>query len=150
MNSRISRYMSKATLIAATLFGVCLSAVTTNAQSAFQAKVTIPYEVRWGKAELLPGNYILTMSGDSVRPVVVVRDAKTFRTVAVEPAGIEERSTKNESALLVGTRGQHQVVHSLRIAELGEVFIYDPALANERTVEEASKTRTVPVEIAEK
>jgi hypothetical protein len=41
-------------------------------------------------------------------------------------------------------------VHSLRIAELGEVFVYDPDLAHGRVVEEARKTEDVPVVVAKK
>lgn len=152
MKSRISRYITRMALIAATLCGVFLSTVTANAQSAFQAKLTLPYEVHWGVAALPPGSYLLTFNGDNVRPVVVVRDANTFRTIALEPVGIEERSTGGKSALLIGMRGHNRVVESFRIAELGQLFMYHPAPAHSRAVEEteARKTQAVPIIVAEK
>jgi hypothetical protein len=139
-------------LIAATMFAICFSAATANAQPAFQAKVTLPYEVHWGAAALPPGNYVLTFNGEHVRPTVVIRDAKTFRTVALEPASIEERSTGGKSALLIGMRKQRRVVTSFRIVELGQVLVYRSAPANRRDVEEANarKSQSLPLVIAEK
>jgi hypothetical protein len=151
MKSRISRPRTTMTLIA-TLIAICFSTATAHAQSAYQAKLTLPYEVHWGTAVLHPGNYVLTFNGDNVRPVVVVRDAKTFRTIAVEPVGLEESSTGGKSALLISTHGQSRVVDSFRIAELGQIFEYLSTPAHRRAVEEARArtAKTVPIVVAEK
>jgi len=139
------------TLIA-TLVAICFSTATAHAQSAFQAQLTLPYEVHWGAAALPPGIYILTFNGNDARPTVVIRDAKTYRIVALEPAGIEERTTGGKSALLIEMRGHHRVVDSFRIAELGQLFVYHRASANRRAVEEAKtrKAQIVPIVVAEK
>jgi cellobiose-specific phosphotransferase system component IIA len=53
---------------------------------------------------------------------------------------------KGTSALLIGGEGNHRVVHSLRLAELGEVFIYEPALARgTEDIREAHKMQTLPI-----
>jgi hypothetical protein len=151
MKHIISRPRTTMTLFA-TLIAICFSAATAHAQSAFQAELTLPYEVHWGAAALPPGNYLLTFNGDNVRPMVVIRDAKTFRMVALEPVGIEERSAGGQSALLISMRGQSRVVDSFRIAELGQLFVYHPAPAHRRAVEEAKarKAQTVSIVVAEK
>jgi hypothetical protein len=148
MKSTIIRHITRATLLGAAVLAVCFSAVTANAQSAIQGKFTLPYEVRWGRAVLPAGNYLFTFSDDSTHPTVVVRGANTFRTVAFERVDVQESGAKGESALLIGTRGERRVVHSLRIAELGQVFVYDPALANARVVEEVRQSRAIPIVVA--
>jgi hypothetical protein len=79
--------------------------------------------------------------------MLVIRNAKSLRFAAFESVNIREDSAKGESALLIGTRGGKRIVHSLRIAELGQVFVYDRALT--RAVEEA-QTQGVPVVVAQK
>jgi hypothetical protein len=55
-----------------------------------------------------------------------------------------EMTSTGQSALLVANTGNQRVVHSLRLAELGEVFVYDSKAAREE-VREASQTETVPI-----
>jgi hypothetical protein len=148
MKSTIIRHVTTATLLGAALVVVCFSAVTANARSAVRGKFTLPYEVRWGRAVLPAGDYLFTYTEDSSHPTVVVRDANTFRTVALERVDVQESGAKGESALLIGTRGEHRVVHSLRIAELGQVLVYDPALGRARVVEEVRQARAIPIVVA--
>ena len=82
--------------------------------------------------------------------MLVVRDAKTRHAVAYEPINNAQDSTEGESALLVGVRGSQRIVHSFRVAELGQTFIFDRELANRREVEEASQTQEVPITVAKK
>jgi hypothetical protein len=147
MKTTIKRNAIQVTLLAATLLATCSFARPVNAQSVFQGNFTLPYEVRWGKAVLPPGDYQLLLTNNQT--VLVIRDAKTYRHVAFEPINIRASSTSGNSALLIGARGKQRVVHSVRIAELGEVFIYDPALARARGVEEARTTSPIPVLLAQ-
>jgi hypothetical protein len=72
-------------------------------------------------------------------------DAKSGRKIAYVLSAISEDANKGDSALLIGQRGNRRVIYSFRLAEVGEVFIYDPALTHERGVLEASNTETLPV-----
>jgi hypothetical protein len=50
------------------------------------------------------------------------------------------------SALLIAYDGDQRVVHSLRLAELNEAFIFEPALARgARDVREAHTMQTLPI-----
>ena len=149
MNSNIKKHSIKATLFAAALLATCLLARPANAQAGMQGKFTLPSETHWGQAVLPAGDYLLTFTRDSMGTMLVIRNAKSDRIVAFESVNIREDSAKGEkSALLIGTRGEQRIVHSLRIAELGQVFVYHRALA--RAVEEARQTQAVPVVVAEK
>lgn len=140
---------AKLTLFAAALLATSLFAGTANAQSAIKGKFTLQSETHWGKAVLPAGRYLLT-SDSHLSNMLVVRDAKSGRTVAFEPITNKQNSGKGESALLIGTRGSQRVVHSFRVAEFGETFVYDPALAHQSAVEEARQAQAVPVVVAKK
>jgi hypothetical protein len=148
MKSRFIRYITKATLCAAVLLATGWFAQPANAQVGFRGKFTLPYEARWGQAVLPPGDYQLTF--DSDRSMLVIRDANSLRLVAFEPVKIREDSTDGGSALLIWTRGTQRVVYSLRIAELGQAFVYERPPAHGRAAEEARQTQAVPVVVAKK
>ena len=149
MKRKITQYASKATLLAAVLLTAGLFGGTANAQSDFQGKFTLPYAAHWGQAVLQPGDYLLTFDHDSTGgTLLVIRDAKSRRVVAFEPTNIREDSGVGGSALIIGTTGEQRIVRSLRIAELGQAYVYSHASARE--IEEARHTRTVPVTVAEK
>lgn len=147
----IRQQTKKVVLMAAVSLAICGMAARANAQE-FRGKVALPYEVQWGKAVLPAGNYVLTISGAEARPVVIVRDAKTLRPLAFERVDIQESAAAGESALLTAKRGGRYVVHSLRVAELGETFVYDPSLTrgSAREDDELARARSIPVFAAEK
>lgn len=137
-------------LLAGVLLATCLSARSARAQSAFEGKFTLPFEAHWGQAMLPAGDYQLSITTTGNPTMVIIRDAKSGRHVASVAPPIRQDAT-GESALLIGTRGTQRVIHSLRVAELGVVFISDPALAHGRPVrEEARETQVVPVLQAKK
>jgi hypothetical protein len=144
MRGKFTRYAAKAAVLAAVLVTAGMFGSVANAQSDYQGKFTLPYEVQWGKASLQPGTYVLTFTNDS-RQLLVIRSAKSERPVALEPENIREDSGKGESALLIRSKGGKQIVHSLRISELGQTFVYDPALAHPHAIEEANNLRAIPV-----
>lgn len=154
MNSNIKRNSIQATLFAAALLATCLFAVSANAQSAFQGKFTLQHETRWGDAVLPAGDYVieldLTSAMGSGPSMAVIRNAASGKRVAFVSSAIVDGGASGGSALLIASRGKHRVVHSFRVTELGEVFIYDPALARGRIVEEARSTEAVPVLQAKK
>jgi hypothetical protein len=141
MKLNITRNATRLTLFAAVLLASSLFAGSANAQS-FKGKFTLTHETHWGQAVLPAGDYVLSFD-NHISNVLVVRDA-SGRGVAFEPINNRQDSKAGGSALLIGTRGSQQVVHSFRVAELGETFIYDRTLAR-RAVEEANNTATVRV-----
>ena len=149
MKLNITQNATRLTLFAAALLATTLFVGSANAQSPFKGKFSLQHETRWGQAVLPAGDYILTF--DNKEPnMLVVRDAKTRHTVAYEPANNSQDTTGGQSALLVAVRGSQQTVHSLRIAELGQVFVFDPSLARSPAVEEARQTQAIPVVVAKK
>lgn len=148
MKPNITRNATRLTLFAATLLATILFAGSANAQSPFKGKFTLQHETRWGLAVLPAGNYTLTFD-NHLSNMLVLRDAESGRAIAYEPAYNAQHSTESGSALLIGVRGSEQVVHSFRLAELGQTFIYDRTLAR-RAVEEARQPQAIPVIVARK
>ncbi len=141
-----------ARLLGLTLAVICLFAGVANAAPIYQGTFTLPNEVRWGKAMLPPGEYSLRVDVDyrGAMPIVTIT-AKSGKAVAFLLSPDREDSGKGDSALLISVSGNHKVVHSLRLTELGVTFIYDPDLAHGRgRIEEARKTSAVPVTMAKK
>jgi hypothetical protein len=125
---------------------VCfLGAGVANAAPLYRGRFTLPYEVRWGQAVLPAGDYLLGFQDIGTRVFVLIRDAKSGKDIAfLAPLGNSDAT--GASALVIAGEGNERVVHSLRLAELGEVFIYEPALARgTEDVREASKMQTLPI-----
>jgi hypothetical protein len=152
MKTKITRYATKAMLFVTVLLATCFFAGRASAQAGFRGKFTLPFETHWGKAVLPAGEYLLfSLDGDNKIPDLwAIRDAKSLRAVAYEPVGIRDDRPAGKSALLVSRRGTQHVVYALRIAELGQVFVYDPTLAHAAAVQEARQAETVPVVLAQK
>lgn len=128
---------------------VCfLGAGVANAAPLYRGRFTLPYEVRWGLTVLPAGDYLLRFEDVSTRVFVVIKDAKSGKDVAML-ATLAISDAKGRSALLVASEGNQRVVHSLRLAELGEVFVYEAALSA-RDVREANAMQTLPVLAAKK
>jgi hypothetical protein len=147
MKGKIARYATRAAVLAAVLLTAGLFGSVANAQSNYQGTFTLSHEVQWGKAVIQPGTYLLTFPQDN-QEFLVIRDAKSQKNVAFERISIREDSGTGVSSLLISARGNRWIVYSLRISELGETFVSDPALAHPRVVEEANNTRAVPVLMA--
>lgn len=144
MKLNITQNAAKVTLFAAALLATSFFAGSANAQSAFKGKFTLSQETRWGQAVLSPGDYLILID-NSASNVLEILDAKSHRTLAYEPIRIREASTKGGSALFIGHRGSQRTVHSLHVAELGQTFVYDPALASRPAGDETSNAEVVTV-----
>jgi hypothetical protein len=142
--SKLTARLLVAALVATALF----AAATLNATPPFQGKFSLPYEVRWGRAILPAGEYRLRVDNVDTVTIVTVQQAESGKTVAMLPFPIREsdKNVRDGSALLIASKGGQRTVHTLKLAELGEVFIYDPSLARGRgTTEEARQTQPVRV-----
>ena len=145
MKSKITQYATRAAVLAA-LLTASLFGNAAYAQAGYHGKFTLPYAAQWGKAVLQPGDYELRFNDDGT--LLVIRDAKSQQTVAFEATNIRQDSGKGGSALVIGMSGEQRVVRSLRIAELGEAYVYSRPSARE--MEEARHTSAVPIVVAEK
>ena len=112
----------------------------------------MPYEVHWGEATLLPGDYVLSFEHVTMHlpTTLVIREAKSGLIFAYELLDGREYSSKGKSTLVISTRGKQNAVESLRIAELGKSFVYERPPAPGRAPEDAQKTQTVPVVVAKR
>ena len=140
---------TKVTLFATVLLAGCFFAGAANAQMV-QGTFTLDHAARWGKTVLPAGDYCLRLDPGADPAMAVIFDATSGKRVAVVASGITEDGSKGHSALLISRRGNQRVIYSFRVAELGESFVYDPALAHGRGIIEANNTETVPVLDAKK
>lgn len=143
MKSRITHRMLQVTFLAVAALASCFVARTANAQTTFHGKFTLPYEARWGKATLPPGDYTISVdiSGDAL-----VREEKSQKSVAHLLFQSREDAGQGGNTLLIDGRGHQRIVYSFRVADLGTTFISDPTLAYpQRYREEARQAQAVPV-----
>ena len=115
---------------------------------AYVGKFVLTQQIHWGKTVLQPGKYTVSFNS-TVAPII-----GTIRTVAGDGVSIvmSQARTGNKNgvnALLIKEKDGQPTVHSLALAELGMVLIYDPSLARE-TVQEARVSQAVPVMWAKK
>src|SRR6266403_2393651 len=94
-----------------------------KAAPVYRGQFSLPYEVRWGQAVLPAGEYLLKFEDVTTRVFVVIQDAKSGKNVAYL-APMTTSEGQGTSALLITDDGER--VQSLRVAELGETFIYEP------------------------
>jgi len=138
-------------LAVAALLTSLFFAGTARAQGqspAYVGKFTLTQQIHWGKTVLQPGKYKVTINS-TVAPII-----GTIRTVAGDGVSIvmsQARTGNKDSVngLLIKEKDGQPTVHSLAIADLGVVLIYDPTLARE-TVQEARVSQTIPVTWAKK
>jgi hypothetical protein len=74
-----------------------------------------------------------------------VDSGRNLGAIELAIPNITQDDTTGGSALLIGQRGKQSVIYSFRVAEVSQVFVYDPALAHGRGVLEADNSETVPV-----
>jgi len=129
-------------------FGLLISLLWVGvAQAAplYRGKFTLPYAVRWGQAVLPAGEYRLRFEDIQTRVFAVIEDVKRHEDVMLIPA-LTVGEAQGESALLITREGNQAVVQSLRLAELGVAFTYEPAPRHgTKGVEEARTMQALPV-----
>ena len=119
---------------------------TARAQGQFPAyvgKFTLAYQVVWGDSVLQPGNYTITIQSIGAPIVALVRNSDGDAVTHVV-SGARSRNPNGVNAILIKEKDGQLRVHSLALAGLGMVLIYDPTLAR-TTVQEARVSQTVPV-----
>jgi hypothetical protein len=119
---------------------------TARAQGQFPAyvgKFTLAYQVVWGDSVLQPGNYTITIKSIGAPIVALVRNSDGDAVTHVV-SGARSRNPNGVNGILIKEKDGQLRVHSLALADLGMVLIYDPTLAR-GTVQEARVSQTVPV-----
>lgn len=114
----------------------------------FTGKFTFTTQVQWGKTILPPGDYTITIGSSSMPSFALVRDSKG-RPVARFMSGIDDRKASAGNALLIREKNGQLRVYALALASLGEVLVYDRALAREEILE-ARTPQAVPVMLAKR
>jgi len=148
-----NRKQAIATLLLGALLASLLFLGTAQAQESpsYVGKFTLPYQVRWGKTILQPGDYTLTIRSTG-SPVIALIRTVDGNAVAHVMSWASSGSGNGLNALLIKEKDGQRVVHSLALADLKMVLIYDPSPMKEK-VKEASEghvNHTVPVMWAKK
>ena len=147
-----NRNQAATTLLLAALLASLVFVGTALAQGppAYVGKFTLPYQVRWGGSVLRPGDYTLTIKSTGSPMIALVRTADGDPVTYVMNGSLSGH-TNGVNALLIKEKGGQLIVHSLALADLGVVLIYEPSLAHEKPlVQEARNAQSVPVTSANK
>jgi hypothetical protein len=125
---------------------------TSQAQvgiSTLVGKFTLTSQIHWGASVLQPGDYTITIGSIAPPGFAVIRN-REGRSVAMVMSRLHnEKASAERSAILMKEKDGQLWVHTLALADLRMVLIYDPALARE-VVQEARASQTVPVMWAKK
>ena len=124
---------------------------TAQAQTdlpAYVGKFTLTDQIHWGNSVLQPGDYTITIGSTSAPIIALIRNGEG-RPVARLLSGVRGGNNCVVNALLMKEKDGQFWVHSLALADLRMVLVYDPTLARE-TIQEARVSKTVPVIWAKK
>lgn len=133
--------MMLATLVLSLLF-----VGTAQAQgdlTVYFGMFTLAHQVQWGKSVLPPGNYTITINSTATPVIALIHKVDDHLAIRVMSRARDDK-TNGVDALLIKEKDGQLTVHSLSLAKLGMVLIYDPRLAQE-PVREARVSRTVQV-----
>ena len=141
-------YSTKPMLAVAVL--ICTFTIAANAQSAWVAQLTLPYEVRWNHAVLPAGQYTITV--DSMSGSAVVRVSSTDDTGRFTPAvPIIADAERGGARVLISTAGGQHTVRSMNLPLRGVSLIFQPLTKTEREeLAKAGQIEFVPVIAAKK
>ena len=143
-----TRHSTPAKLLLGVLFATCVFTAAANAQSSFEGKFTLPYEVHWNHAVLAPGEYSIQMDAKGMPAVVhstsTGKSVNTYSPILADPE-------KGAARLTVTIRGNDRRVRSVNLPEIGKSLNFEPLTATEReTFAKAGQIDTVPVITARK
>jgi len=146
----LKRSILRATLFLAAMAASFILASAARAQDAFVGKFTLTSPVSWGKSTLPPGTYRIHIDS-TARPIIAFisrEDSTSF--FAIRVMSIATGDYRNGSnALSLKVRNGALVVHSLVLADLNRVLLYELSAVKEG-VEEAAMAPSVPVLVARK
>jgi hypothetical protein len=140
----LKRSILQATFFLAVIAASLTLAGAARAQDAFVGKFTLTSPVSWGKSTLPPGTYSIRIDS-TARPIIAfINRADSTSSFAILVMSTSTRDYRNGSnALRLKVRKGALVVHSLVLADLNKVLLYEPSAAKE-SVEEARVDSSVP------
>jgi hypothetical protein len=141
-----NRRVARTKMLLATLIMSLLCVGTVQAQESlavYRGQFTLSYRVHWGQSVLEPGAYTITIKSTGTPTRALIRKADG-NGVALVVSQVHSSATNGVNALFIKDKDGQLTVHSLSLANLGMVLIYDPFLARE-SVQQARVSRTVPV-----
>jgi hypothetical protein len=149
MNARKTGRRAKLAMLLGVLLTACLLAVTAKADTLYKGKFTLTNEVRWGKAVLPAGNYVLKIDGTA--QLITVEDAEKGVTLVREFVHVGNGDPNGDGALRVAVRGHQRTVYSVELGGMGEVFHTKggPTRA-EKEAAEGNNLQDIPITVAEK
>lgn len=128
---------------------ILTGAVAVNAQDAFDGKFQLSSEVRWGLAVLPAGEYNFSL--ESTRHPFKILIYRADRNVsAMVESSVSEDARPGGSFLSISEYGSKRAVRSLNLPQLKMSLIFEPLTRRERETLFASKSHTVPVQLAKK
>ena len=116
--------------------------------TVYFGKFTLTQQVQWGKSVLQPGNYTITIKSTTLPVIAIVQKVDGHEAIWLM-SGVRDEKTNGVNALLIKEKDGQPTVHSLSLAQLGMVLVYDPSIAHE-AVQEAHVSQSVPVLWAKK
>jgi hypothetical protein len=120
-----------------------------NAQPSFAGKFTLPYEVRWGKAVLPAGDYVIRM--DSTASPAEISPANGSSAGVFTEYPLVEDSHMSGVYLTITNNANQRRVRSLNLPQFGKAIVFAPLTKSEREVlAKAGQINTVPVVTAKK
>ncbi len=130
-------------LLATTLASVVLDAQEGSPLS--KGSFTLPFETKWGKAILSPGDYFFTVSpglGNSARVQIQGKKGNAF----VLTGAIYNCTDCGSDALIVLRQDRNRSVQALRLASADMVLYYAPhTQVQEQMARDSKRIERVPV-----
>jgi hypothetical protein len=146
--SNMTRHSTTARLILGVLFATCMFAAAANAQSSYEGKFTLPYEVHWNHAVLPAGEYSLQVKSKGMP--VVLRSKSSGRSVNSGTPILGDRE-KGSACLTITVQGNERIVRSVNLPRIGNSLIFEPLTKTEREMfAKAGRIDAVPVITAQK
>jgi hypothetical protein len=126
------------------LLGPCFGTGTANAQG-LTGKFTLPYEARWGLANLQPGDYSFKMDKAPCGSLRVFRGTKA---VALIYAQAFNEKTSGRDVLTVVNDGTASTVRELILPSAGLILYYAPHRPKHGSAQEEQQVgQTLPVAV---
>jgi hypothetical protein len=133
-------------ILAVALFTSFFFAGGAQAQAltpAYKGEFTLTHQTHWGNSVLKPGTYTITIKSVGQPVIALIRNSQGDAVTYVV-SGANGGNAIGVNALLIKQKDGELFVHSLALADVGMVLIYNPSLTREK-VHEVRFSQTVPV-----
>jgi hypothetical protein len=128
------------------LLAGCFTANLASAQGFYKGSFTLPFQARWGRVVLSPGEYSFTLDHDSLAGKVTIQ-AESGRYVGVIMNQVfSDQQTVDRSELVLVRSGGTYAVRALRLEELGMTLEYSVPKGEKQLITQAPQLlQRIPV-----